>query len=457
MSGRGRHAHSGRGELLHVLGLSFGVAVAIGAMIGVGILRAPSSIARDVPEAGLILLLWFAALVHAGLEANVIAELGTAIPRAGGPYVYVHRAFGDVGGLAVGWTLWMQRAASTAALSIAFAEFLALLWPAMRHAAPAIAVAMQLGMFGLNFAGLREGRAVQEITSSLKAVALVGFCAAAFLLVSPHGFVVVRPPVAKAIGLVGLVAAYQLIVGAYSGWYEPAFFAEETRDGGRSLPRIMAIGLLVTALLYLGINAALLHALGAGGVAQNALPFTSVLATIGGASAGAAVAVFALVSVASCANAGVMSAPRVLLALSRDGLLPAVFRNVNRGGSPTTAILMTAGTAIAIAVTGSFNLAFGLIATLQSAAFVLVIASLFVLRRREPQLARPFRAFGYPWLPGLALAIDLALLALFLDANRIAGIYAAVLWLLCVPFAMVARRARTHGFVARSKFAAPPE
>jgi APA family basic amino acid/polyamine antiporter len=451
VSGHLRQARGGRGELLHVLGLSFGVAVAIGAMIGVGILRAPSSIALDVPDASLVLLLWFAALVHAGLEANVIAELGTAMPRAGGPYVYVHRAFGDVGGLAVGWTLWMQRAASTAALSIAFADFLILLWPSARHAAPAIAVVMQLVMFGLNIAGLRQGRAVQEITSFVKAVALLAFCAAAFMLVAPHHFVAERPQLPKAIGLVGIVAAYQLIVGAYSGWYEPAFFAEETRDGGRSLPRIMAIGLLVTALLYLAINAALLHALGVGGVAQNALPFTNVLAKIGGASAGTAVAAFALVSVASCANAGVMSAPRVLLALSRDGLLPAAFRNVNRGGSPTTAILMTAGTAIAIAVTGSFNLAFGLIATLQSGALVLVIVSLFVLRRREPELARPFRAFGYPWLPGLALVIDLTLLALFLAANRTAGLYAAVLWLLCIPFAILARRARGHHLAPRAK------
>src|SRR5437773_6176054 len=110
-----------RGELLHILGASFGIAVAVGAMIGVGILRAPSLIARGVPDARFIIALWAVALLHAALEANVIAELGTAMPRAGGPYVYVHRAFGDVGGLVVGWTLWMQRVASTAALSIAFA------------------------------------------------------------------------------------------------------------------------------------------------------------------------------------------------------------------------------------------------------------------------------------------------------------------------------------------------
>src|SRR5205085_1167708 len=267
-----------------------------------------------------------------------------------------------------------------------------------------------------------------------------GFCVVAFLVVSPlHPAARNLSPM---IGWVGVVAAYQLIVGAYAGWFEPAFFSEETRDRGRSLPRIMAAGLLLTAFLYIGINVALLHALGTDGVAQNPLPFATVLAQLGGTVAAGAVAAFAMVSVSSCANAGVMSAPRVLLALSRDRLLPSIFQTVNRGGSPTIAIVATAVAAVAIALTGSFNLAFGLIATLQSAAFILVILSLFVLRRREPGLARPFRAIGYPWLPALVLAVDVALFALFLNANWTGGIYAAVLWLLCIPFAMIARRAR---------------
>jgi APA family basic amino acid/polyamine antiporter len=198
----------------------------------------------------------------------------------------------------------------------------------------------------------------------------------------------------------------------------------------------------MTAALYIGINGALLHVLGVQGVAQSALPFTLVLAKVGGTVAGAIVAVFALLSVASCSNAGMMSAPRVLFALSRDRLLPAVFQSVNTGGSPTVAIAATAAGSIALALTGSFGLAFGLVATLQAASFILVILALFVLRRREPGLARPFRAMGYPWLPAFVLAIDLALLILFLNANWTGGLYAAIMWLACVPFALLARRAR---------------
>ncbi len=433
-------ASSQRGELLQVLGATFGIAVAIGGMFGVGILRAPSLIARDVSNGYLILGLWFIAFLHAVLEANVIAELATSMPRAGGPYVYVHRAFGDIGGLAVGWTLWVQRVASTAALSIAFAEFAAQLWPALASATPAIAIAMQLVMFGLNIAGVREGRTIQEITSCLKALALLGFCAAVYLVVSPH------PAEASRIGAIAgwgtLIAAYQSIVGAYSGWYEPAFFSEETPDSARKLPRVMAISLVLTAVLYIGINAALLHVLTPAEIARYPLPFAAALA--GGKFTIAAVAIFAMVSAASCANAGIMSAPRVLLALSRDRLLPAFFGTVNRGGSPAMATIFTAAAAILVALTGSFTLAFGLIATLQSAAFVLVISALFVLRRREPELARPFRAIAFPWAPLLVLGIDLTLLALFLNANRTGGLYAVLFWLLAIPFAIIARRRRSN-------------
>jgi APA family basic amino acid/polyamine antiporter len=137
-----------------------------------------------------------------------------------------------------------------------------------------------------------------------------------------------------------------------------------------------------------------------------------------------------------------MSSPRILLALSRDGLLPAVFRNVNAGGSPYVAFILTAACAIVLALWGSFGLLFGLIGTLGTASFVLTIASIFVLRRREPDLARPFRAFGYPLLPAFVLVVDIALLLLFLNANWWGAFTAAVMWLACIPFAIVARRAR---------------
>ncbi len=445
MTNAADHAIAPRGELLRILGVFFGIAVAVGAMIGAGILRTPSLIAHGIPDARLILALWAIGAIHAALEANVVSELGTALPKAGGFYVYVERAFGPLGGLVVGWTAWVQRLASTAALSVAFADFLALLWPLVAHYTALTAVAMQIVLFGLNMIGLRPGRTFQEITSVLKALAFVAFCAVALFLVAPAA---PAQSLAAAATPFAIIAAYQLIVGAYGGWYEPASFAEENKQPGRSLPRAMGIGLLVAAILYLAINAALLHALGPGGVAGSALPYTQILARIGGASTGTLFAACAVVIVISCANVGIMAAPRILLALSRDGMLPSRFQTVNAGGSPVFAYVLTALGAIALALTGSFELVFSLIATFQTASLVLVILALFVLRRREPRLERPFRAIGYPWLPALALLVDTSLLALFLSTNWLGGVYALVLWALCVPFAYAARRRRPVATVA---------
>src|ERR1700733_4260683 len=125
-----------KGELLRILGVPFGIATAVGGMIGVGILRAPSVIAADVPDARIIVPLWLLGAIYVAVQANVMAELATAIPRAGGPYVFVRQALGDVGGLAVGWTDWMAFVCGIAALSVAFAEFLGIVWPAAAHIKP---------------------------------------------------------------------------------------------------------------------------------------------------------------------------------------------------------------------------------------------------------------------------------------------------------------------------------
>jgi APA family basic amino acid/polyamine antiporter len=429
-----------RGQLLSILGVSFGIAVAIGGMIGVGILRTPSLIAASVPNGELILGLWILGAAQSALEANVISELATSLPHAGGFYVYAHRAFGDIGGLMVGWTAWIGRLASSAALSVAFADFLALLWPAVGHHLSLVAVAMLITIFGFNMIGLRQGRTLQQVTSLVKALALAAFCIVAFMTAAPSP--AATASMLPAVGWLGALGAYQLIIGAYAGWYEPASFSEENTQPGRSLPRAMFLGLFVAGLLYVAVNAALIHALGISQLAKGALPYATILSRAAGPATGTLFAVGALFVVASCANAGIMSAPRILLALSRNQLLPAIFRNVNKGGSPYVAYAMTGVCAIALALSGSFVLLFGLIATLQSAGLVLTLASIFVLRRRNPDMPRPYRAIGYPLLPALALAIDIVLTVVFLSLNWVGGLYAAIMWLACIPFAMIARRTR---------------
>ncbi len=428
-------------QLLKILGVTFGVAVAVGEIIGSGILRSPEIIASTVPSIPLILGLWILCGVHSWLGANVLAELATAMPRTGGPYLYARRALGDVAGLVVGWTVWASKMAGTAAASVSFGEFLPLVWPAAGAHKIAVALAMQLALYAANITGLREGRALQEATTLIKSVMLLVFVVAAAVIVTP-------PERASASGTAtvvhwaAIVIAYKLIIGAYSGWTVPTFFAGENVAPERSIPRAMFYGIFLTGTLYVAINWALLHALGLGGVASSPLPFVAVLDKFGGAFTSIVFALTAMITVASSANANIMSAPRVLFALAEDGLLPRAVANINGGGSPAISLLCTAAGTIIMAASGSFALVFGLIATLNTLAFVVIEAGYFVLRWREPALNRPFRAIGYPVLPALVLALDTVLLFVFASADRTGTFAAVAVVLLCIPFAMFARRAR---------------
>jgi len=429
-----------RGHLLRLLGVGFGVAVGFGEVIGSGILRSPSVIAGTVHAFWPIIALWCLGAINALLSANVVVELGTSIPRAGGPYVFAHRAFGDAGGLIVGWTIFSGHSAGSAAASVVFADFLPLAIPATRGHEAAVAVALQGILYATNIAGLREGRAMQGATSILKALLLFGFVFGAALLVPSHA--ALAPASFAPIGFAALIGAYQLIKGAYTGWDAAIYFSEESVAPGQSIPRAVFIGIAVTAFLYVAVNAMLLHVLGIAGTAASSLPFATVLARVAGSGASLLFAIGGMIIVIGCANANVMLAPRVLYALARDRLLPGVFESVNAGGSPYIAFLLSAIVSMALASTGAFALVFGLIATLSTMAGVIVEISYFVVRWREPDLVRPYRAILYPWLPALALLIDVVLLVLFAANDHRGALFAAGMCALCIPLAFLARRAR---------------
>ena len=430
-----------RHHLLTILGVTFGVAVAVGDMIGSGILRAPSEIAAFVPSVGIVMGLWIFGALHAALTANVYSELGTALPKSGGDYNYAQHAFGDIGGLVVGWSGWLAFVAGTAAAAISFANFMPLIWPWSSTHTVGIALAMLLFLFGANYVGLREGRWLQETTSLIKAAMLALFCIAAVIFVPPSPLPAQGATMAPALGWMAMVSAYQLIRGAYAGWNTAFYFGEEIVNPGRDLPRATFIGLGLTAALYIGVNAALFYALGVKGVASTPLPFTLVIGSFGSV-ASIIFALTAMITVASCANANIMGGPRIIFALAREGLLPKILSRVNAGGTPTGAMLLTAIFTVCVALSGTFNLVFGLIGTMNAVGAIVVIVALFWLRRREPGLPRPWRALGYPLLPILALVFEATALGLYSWADKLGIAFAIGLGVACIPFAFIARRGR---------------
>lgn len=430
------------GQLLRVLGLAFALAVGVGAVVGGGILRTPAVVFDAVPHAGIALSLWVVVGLHCLLNANVVSELMTALPRAGGLFVPARAAFGEPGGLLVGWTDWLGYIAGIAALSILASDFTVLAAPFLAPYITWLAVAFLAAFVVINWLGIREGSATQIIGSAAKALFLV-------LLVAV--IVVARPVDASAlqrfagpVGLVGLIVAYQTIYGAYAGFSNVAYFAEEDRDPGRNIPRGMMLTVVSVIALYCLISAALYLTMSPAALAKSTLPLADALAPVLGPLALSLIAGGAVLIALTCLNANLMGAPRILYGLAEQRMFPTAALRVNRGGTPTVAMGLSAAAALGLTLTGEFETVFLIMAALAIVPFLVCDLALFKLRRDAPDLPRPYRAKLYPWLPGLALLLDLGMLIAFLAADWTSGLFIVAAVAICVPIGLWMRRNRSE-------------
>ena len=421
------------GHLLRVLGLTFGIAMGVGTMIGGGILRTPGAVADRLIEPWLILLFWLLAGLHALLGANVVAEISTSVPKAGGLYVPTRRAFGDFAGLLVGWTDWLVNAAAAAALALVFAEFAALLSPSLSLYTSSIAAGVLVILAGLNWLGVREGSTAQKAGSLAKCLLLLLVVVAIFVLVPAAPDANATIAAGGALTLAGAIVAYQLIYGVFSGWPSPVFFVEEDENALRNIPRAMALSIVAVTIVYLLINTALLYALPIETLRTAELPIAQAMQGIFGGASGQLVAAVALVIVASCLNGVIMVLPRILYGLGRDGLFVSKATKVNKGGTPDFALGISTALAVLLTLTGTFETVFLLMGALIVFTMIISEASLFGLRIKEPTLARPYRAKGYPALPVLLLLIDVSLLGAVVWADPLSGLYMFLLILVSVP------------------------
>ncbi len=252
-------------KLSRILGLGFGLAVIFGGTVGVGILRLPGTIAGQLGSPLLIMLVWVVGAGYALLGAISVAELGTAMPQAGGFYIYSKRAFGPLTGFAVGWADWLNNCAVIAYAAVAASEYAVTLFPRAANRQTLIVLAVLFLFCALHWIGLSLSSSIQQITSSITAITFL-FLAAACLL-HPGQTATTGPPIGLARGgtwlqmLVPLVAALRAIVVTYDGWYEAIYFTEEDTDVARHLPRAMIGGVVVVLGLYLLMNLAFLHVL----------------------------------------------------------------------------------------------------------------------------------------------------------------------------------------------------
>ena len=403
MSASGSHS-----KLLRVLGLFFGVAVVVGGMVGQGILRTPGIVASAVHSPESILLLWIGGAGLVAISAFAYVELGTAMPRAGGPYDFVRHAFGPLAGVIAGWGQWFVLVTQEAFLAIVVAEFLHRVgvWPSVGTSLLAVGI---LAVFWLvNWTGTRISGGSQIAFSAIKGAALI---ALVVLLFAQPG--TQRPVVTpgEGIGLAGIVVAMRAIINTYDGWQEFVLFGEEVERPERTLPRAMATGILSVAVLYLLVNMALLHVLRPADMANSTLPAADAVKLALGPTGDLALTLFGVVSVAAITNLTVMKSARITFALARAGHLPAKLSEVASTGTPRSALTVSSVLAAAFAATGTYATVVAVNVAMTVALVIVVNTAAVRLRSMEPNLPRPFRIPVYP-LPAIAaVGLNLALLA----------------------------------------------
>ncbi|HET6579161.1 MAG TPA: APC family permease [Gemmatimonadales bacterium] len=401
-----------RGKLLQVLGVSFGVAVLIGNTIIVGILRTPGDVAARLPSPALFIGVWVLGGLYALLGALSMAEPGAMVARSGGQYPFVRRGLGEYPGFVVGWSDWLSTCATTALGAMVFTEYLEPLVPGLAGRRVPAGVALVL-LFGLLlWRGIRIGDLSQQILSALKALAFGGLIGTCLLVPVPAAVAASPATLPPGLALVtAVVLAVQAVIYTYDGWTGPLYFGEETRDPGRGIPRSMMLGVCLVILIYVLVNVAFVRVLGIGRMAGDPFVAASAGKVLFGARGDLVIRLLVLLSILGGMNACALMAPRVILAMSRDRLLPAAFETVNPGGTPTVAHWTGIGVAAGFIVSGTFNTVLALCAFFFVANYTLSFLSVFALRRKEPDTPRPWRVPGFPYTTGLAVLGSVAFLA----------------------------------------------
>jgi APA family basic amino acid/polyamine antiporter len=442
----------GRGRLLRVLGVVFGLAVTVGITIGMGILRTPGEMAAHLPNAWLFMGAWLVGGVYALLGAVSVAELGTMIPRSGGFYVFARRALGEYPGFVVGWSDWLSTCGTVAAVALVIGEYAGLLVPSLAGRDVAVASSVAVAFAILQWRGVRWGGRSQELTSLLKTLAFAALIAACFAWGGRGGGEVFEPgaaapPVPAGLGLLtASVLALQGVIYTYDGWYSTVYFGEEVRDTARNVPRAMVGSVLLVILIYLLFNLALLYVLPFGRLAGNKLAAGAAAEAVFGPRGATLIAAVAVVSLLASVNGNTLTAPRVIYAMSRDGLFWRKASRVNRGGTPTVSLALSTSVAVLMIVfSGAFQRLLAGLAFFFVTDLALVFVSVFVLRRREPEAARPYRAWGYPLTTALALAGSVAFLAGAVLSDTENSLYALALLAASGPVYLVLRLVRGAG------------
>lgn len=408
--------------------------IVISGIVGSGIFINPYVVAQAVGTPFLIVAVWVAGGAIALLGAFVFAELSTVMPRVGGQYAFFREAFHPLVAFLHGWSLLLIiQSGATAAVAVAFAQYVAQLVGMPQPMVPWLAAAVMLLLAGFHALGVRPGAMVINVITFGKVLVLAALIVSVFV-VSPHSSGLTFEPLAPP-GLHGLLLLSAFFAGlvptmfSYGGWQNVNFVAEEVREPQRNLPRAILLGVVCVIVLYVGANVAYLHVLTAPVLAASRTPAADAARMVFGNLGGRLIGALVVVSTFGFLNLALLTAPRVYYAMAADGLFfRALARLSPRFRVPVAAILLQGCLAAAFALTRSYERLLGYAVFADWIFFALAGAALIVFRRKLPAAPRPFPTPGYPWVPIVFTLVGVGIVAnLFVTSTRDALLGAAII------------------------------
>jgi amino acid transporter len=387
-------------------------AVLVGSTIGSGIFRVPSTVAADVGAVGAMMLLWVLGALVALFGALTIAELAALFPRTGGIYVFLREAYGPLPAFLFGWTeLLVIRPSALGAIAMLFAEYVQEFLPLTDLHVRMVAAGAIVLLAAANIRSVSWGAAVQNASTAAKVLALVGVALLAFVLGDGTTGALASEPEFTPLSWGGFGVALIAVMWAYDGWADLTFMAGEVRDPGRTLPRALLGGTAAIVVIYLIVNAAYLYVLPADEMAGSVLVAADAARRILGDAGASLIAAMVMLSAFGALNGSTMTGPRIFYAMADDGLFFQPIAAVHpRYQTPWLAIGLAALLGVGYVSIRSFEqLADSFILGIWP-FYALAVGAVFLLRRKRPDLERPYRTVGYPVVPAVFLIASVAML-----------------------------------------------
>lgn len=413
--------------LMRGLGLWSATAIVIGDTIGTGVFLVSSDMARTVGSTALVFAAWIVGGLIVLFGAFCYAELGAAFPKAGGAYVYLEHGLGPLWGFLFGWmSSFLERPVAMATLAAGCLRFIGFLLPAVAlplavgHVgsyaftltmAQPLAAAVIVGITAINYLSVRMGGAIQVLLTSLKVGTIVLIVVLGVTLGKHVAATAVPPITPLGLGVLGaFLTALVPAMWAYNGFNDLGDLGEEILEPHRNIPRAIILGLLTVGGLYLLANVVYFHVLPFAQVAQSQHVASDVVQSFAGHQGAVWLTLAMAISALGALHVVELTGARIPYAMARDrAFFQFALRLQPRFHTPSGALLLEGSVAALLALTGTFEQLYSLFIFAVWIFFALVALALIRLRRRQPELPRPYRTWGYPWTPLIFLVAAVAL------------------------------------------------